>query len=197
MSKRRGRPSRSGKRTAGGRLISATPFDKGTPQAQARHELFGDNGYDAIGRAYAMGLLGEGDQAKDRLTIGRRYAQAYHAEYSIGRYRCALDSTVRGLSHTEGTNDRREWVDAQTSRLDALGLRPWFEQLVDPLNIHTDRSPEWLGRMIDTEIANRGRKGARLLHDERDFIVLRAALKALDALMEPVKRVEATMARAA
>ena len=182
---RKGRPRASGKRTRSGRLIPLDPEArrvKGSEQAERRKELFGDNGYDAIGRAYAVGLLGEGDQAKDRLAIGRRYAQAYHAEWSIGRYRCALDSSPRGASNYEGTNERREWIMAQTARVVATGTMPFFDQLVDPLRMHTDANPEWLGRMIATELANRVTRGVLELHDERDWIILRAALKGLDAL---------------
>lgn len=184
----KGRPRKSGKRTKSGRLIS--PIVKGSDRAEERKALFGQDAMDAIGRAYRAGLLGEGDQAKDRLSIGRRYAQAYHAEYSITRYRCALDTSPRGFSgDIDGqTNDRREWVDDQSRKMVATGCAPFADQLLDPLRVWTDNSPAWLERLIDNALANRQRElrgQARLAADERDWVILKAALVGIDAMLLP------------
>lgn len=188
---RKGRPSKPGARKNGRRIPDVAVFDKGTDQAKLRRELYHGNGYDPIGRAYAVGLLGDGDEAKDRLTMGRRYAQAYHAEYAVTRYRCPIGDNVRGIDHGDNrTNERREWVDQQTARMVATGCLPYADQLLDPMNAFADQNPAWLARLLDRALSNRklalaGRP--EIPHEERDWIVLRAALRALDAIL-PMRR---------
>lgn len=192
----KGRPRKPGKRKYG-RLIKTG--DEGIRQANdnalSRRELFGTNGWDAIGRAYSVGLLGEGDEAKDRLEKGRRYCAAHFAIYSPKQYRCALDrSPVGGSDEINPERDarlieQRAWLDHEWKRLHLMGCGPYFDQLVDPLRMWTDMDPPWLAHLIENALANRALRAAgRAMTPalEGHSIVLRAALKGIDAL-EPFR----------
>lgn len=194
---KRGRPRQSGKRK-NGRLIK-TGMAEGIRQANdnalARRGLFGTNGWDAIGRAYVVGLLGEGDEAKDRLEKGRRYCAAHFAIYSPKQYRCALDrSPVGGSDEVNSERDarlieQRAWLDREWRRLTDMGCGPYFDQLVDPLRMYTDHDPVWLAHLIENALANKARLAAGRAAEpapQGHWIVLLAALKGLDAL-EPFR----------
>lgn len=186
---RRGRPRSSGKRSKTGRLLEQ--FIKGNPVAEERKAAFGTNGWDAIGRAYAVGLLGEGNEAKARLDAARAYASAYHAVW--GRpYRCALDTSPRGGTDGETPEAiermiaRRLWVNERTRAINATACGSYFDQLVDPLRHATDHDCYWLADLIDSALANR----KRALTGQRaepaygpHLMLLAAALRGLDALV--------------
>jgi hypothetical protein len=193
---RKGRPRKAGDRNKSGRL-KALEMVKCSAQAKRRKDLYGQDGWDALGRAYVMGLLGEGEEAKDRLKAGRRYASLYRRFYARG-YRCALNDSPRGSDLIETTpemiafavQDRAD-LDRDTAIVVALGVSPYFDQLVDQHNLHSDMGPSWLDTLLEDEIANRARDAcnrARVPSDERDWIVLKAALLGLDAILPKATR---------
>lgn len=193
MAKGRGRPSKSGKRTKAGRLRAVGEQRVlGNDRAQAKSDLFGVDGWDAIGRAFVMGLLGEGAEAKQRLDTGRKYASLYRRFYARG-YRCALDGSPRGSDLTipsaeqdQRTIDDRDWLDEQTSRVVALGCGPYFDALVDHHNLSGDMGPSWLDRLLAEAMANRARVACgkpQIPFHELDWIIMAAALKGLDAII--------------
>lgn len=141
-----GRPRKPGKRTKSGRL--ARNYDKGTERAQERSQHFGTDGYDAIGRAYRSGLLGE--QGKTLLDMARSIYRAYWPMLETGKITCTLgDRTGGAISIDDARKQRTEaWLLSQTRRVDGLGVnvRRAFDQLViDPM---PDEGPDWLDRII-------------------------------------------------
>lgn len=175
----KGRKRKAGLRTKSGRLSRSAEatWDRGTERTQAMREKFGEYHNTALGRAYAMGLLGEGNEAKDRLDKARRFVALYGAVYDKRPYRCALDTSPRGgVMHWENENeaDHQEWLLVNSKRIDESGCRPFFDQLTSDL--FTDQGPPWLDRLIwDGN------------EDHRDRMILDAALKGIDAI-GPVKR---------
>lgn len=145
----KGRPRKSGARTKQGRLI--TPHDKGTERAQAMQALYGQDGCDAIGRAFHAGLLGEGSEAKALLDTARAIAGAYWVAYETGRYQCPLaDRThgnVTGIDHAK-VKRREEWLTESLRIVDRMGrdVRRAFDQLV--IEVFPDAGPSWLDQMI-------------------------------------------------
>lgn len=174
---KRGRPSKSGQRTKGGRLkrdgYAAPSFDKGTQRVQSMRERYGTHYSTALGRAYAAGLLGEPSIALDRYQGGKRFVRVYTRVIGGQPYHCPLDQTPRGAESMEFADperDQREhdWLHAAMNSLDVAGVRPWLDQLISVL--YVDHDPPWL---------------ARLLHggkDPADRMVLNAAIQALDIL---------------
>jgi hypothetical protein len=79
---RRGRPSKPGQRNKSGRLIAKPKYDKGSERAEWKQLTYGTDGSDAIGRAYATGLLGEHGQTL--LATGRAIARTYWPVFGIG-----------------------------------------------------------------------------------------------------------------
>lgn len=144
MARRRGRPRKSGPREPSGKL--ARTFDKGTDRAQAMTERFGQDGCDAIGRAYRIGLLGEGQDAKAMLDTARGLASAYQQFYGVGGITSPIADKQTGSR--EGDQDRaqkrREWLDACLREVKRY--RPAFDQLC--LHSNPDSGPEWLERII-------------------------------------------------
>lgn len=175
---RRGRPSKSGKRTKSGALARdgyAVPlYDHGTLQAQARKARYGTHGTSALGRAYATGLLGEEQEAKIRYQAGQRFHSAVERFFAVGRVTCPLDVKIRsGASVVEISGNPYEeaewrWINDRADALDAKGLRPWLDQLI--LELYVDHGPIWLDRLLD---------GGR---DPADQMVLKAAIQALDVI---------------
>jgi hypothetical protein len=164
-----GRKARAGKRTASGRLSRAgamPAFDKGTEHAQAMTALYGQDGSDAIGRAFRSGLLGEGSEAKALLDLARTVAKAYWTAYETGRYTCA------DIDH-ERIKRREVWLTGAMDAVTRLGVRRAFNQLViDP---NPDSGPSWLDALC---YAKRQGKPA----DPGDATSLRKALEGLDAI---------------
>ena len=113
---KRGRKRKQGARTKSGRLsrAQAHTYDHGTDKAKAKQEQFGNDGSDAIGRAYRTGLLGDGADAKAMLDTARKIATRYKAFYQVGPITCptADKSTGSGVAiSNQETIKRKEWLD--------------------------------------------------------------------------------------
>lgn len=146
---KRGRPRKAGARTKAGRLI--IPIDKGTEHAQAMQALYGQDGCDAIGRAYHAGLLGTGSEAKALLDTARAIANAYWQAYETGRYTCALaDRTHGNVTQIDAkkAKAREEWLNGCLTHVNRMGreVRRAFDQLV--IDVNPDHGPLWLDTMI-------------------------------------------------
>ena len=182
-----GRKRKAGKRTASGRLsrAGALPrFDHGTERAQAMQALYGNDGSDAIGRAYRWGLIGSGSEAKNLLDTARRLSNAYWRAYETGAITCTLGERTFGsvvsLDH-EKAKRREEWLNGCLRLAGDMGVRRAFDQLV--IDVNPDHGPAWLDRLCWTAQQNEGRKGnEKLLYDEGDMARLREALDALETI---------------
>lgn len=149
----KGRKRKQGKRTASGRLSRAgvDRFDHGTERAQAMQALYGNDGCDAIGRAFRSGLLGDGQDAKALLDTARRISKAYWTAYEVGGYFNPLaDRTNMGDGPTDPDAIRRreEWLRHCLATVDRLGhpRRRAFDALV--IDVHPDHGPSWLDSLI-------------------------------------------------
>jgi hypothetical protein len=176
-----GRKRKVGTRTRSGQLSRAgiTPYDRGTERVQAIQALYGQDGCDAIGRAFRTGLLGEGSEAKALLDLARSLSNGYWIAYSTGSYQCAIGDRTHGsvidLDH-ERIKRRETWLSECLSYVRQMGHsvdRP-FRQLV--IDVNPDSGPAWLDRLC---YAKRTREAARA----DDEATLRAALDALEALV--------------
>lgn len=169
-----GRKRKPGKRTASGRLSRAgiSPFDYGTERARALVALYGQHGTEALGRAYAAGLLGHKDdpRALERYRNGQVMAHEWRKHFQPG-YRCALNDNPRGSDDyaESGAQQRRyHWMLRETRALDAAGFGSWFHQLV--LAHNPTSGPEWLDRLL-AGVAGEGERR-----------ILELNIKALDSL---------------
>ena len=152
---KRGRKRKKGLREPNGRLSRAkhppVTFDKGTERVQAMQALYGQDGADAIGRAYRAGLLGNGSEAKAMLDTARKISNAYWQAYETGRYTCTLadrqSGSVVDLDH-ERIRKREEWISEVLDFVAAMGhdVRRAFEQLV--IDVHPDQGPPWLDGLL-------------------------------------------------
>lgn len=174
-----GRKPKAGRRTKSGRLARNNypipAYDRGSEWVRRQRERFGEHYSTAIGRAFATGLLGEGAEAKARLDAAKRFVRAYRKFIGGEFYRCPLDDTPRGNIVTldsEKDAEQQAWLFIAMDSMDQSGGRPYLDQLLS--REHTDTGPQWLDRLLD---------GKR---DNRDRIVLEAALKALDAITPEV-----------
>lgn len=179
MSKR-GRPRKQGERHKCGKLKAT--YDKGTERIQAMRDRFGTFYNSPIGRLYAAGLLGSEEEALPRYQAGARFARLYSRHIQQGAYRCALDTTPRGILHDiedaesiERQQQQKQWLFAAMDSLDVSGTRPYFDQIITAL--HTDHGPAWADRLLS---------GGK---DPCDLVVLKAAIQALDILAPEQKQV--------
>lgn len=173
----KGRPRKNGKRERNGRLQRdsyAVNLVKGSEWVQGMTERYGQDYGSALGRAYASGLLGEGNEAKVRYDAGKRFSRLYSALIEQGRYGCPLGRETRStgsavaiMAHPRAVEDQ-DWLFAAMNALDSLGLRPWLDQLI--LDAYHDRGPYWLDAMLGG-----GKHPA-------DVEVLKTAIRALDAI---------------
>lgn len=184
----KGRKRKAGKRTPSGQLSRAgrsTLPNRPSEWVQARRAMFGSHYNTALGRAYASGLLGEGQDGKTRLDAGNRFVLRYSKVFGANAYSCPLDRTPRGTNdNTDTARDRHQqaWLFATMDRLDALGLRPWLDQLIH--RNYTDAGPHWLDALLAA------RWNAHKTHwragepqgKDSDLRLLEAALKALDCI---------------
>jgi len=161
-----GRKRKQGKRERNGRIsrVGEERIVKGNDRAQLMQELYGQDGSDAIGRAYRMGLLGQGTEAKAMLDMGRAIFNAYWSTYSHGRIKSTLGGTSAG-NDNEGSLARERWLRNQLDAVRAMGehIRKPFYQLV--IDINPDCGPDWL--------------------DKRDLAQMASARLALEALTTP------------
>lgn len=176
MAKRRkGRPSKSGKRHDCGKLKAPVDPRYVAPSDWVSGQVhrFGQDYNSALGRAFASGLLGEGSQAKDRYDTARKLIALYGAVIGKDRYRCGLDQSPRGVDHmrvpTQRDIDDQEWLLVNLTRIDNSGCRPFFDQLTSAR--FTDYGPPWLDRLLATQH-----------RDRRDTMILDAAIKGIDAI---------------
>lgn len=168
-----GRKRKDGVRTRSGRLSrAACTFDKGSEWVQIQRARYGEYYNSALGRAFAAGLLGDGNEAKDRLDKARKFISLYRAVIGRDRYRCPLDQSPRGsmgeFDATERDVEDQEWLLVNMDRIDATGTRPFFDQLTS--HLFTDHGPDWLDRLLSKP------------KDRRDTIILDAAIKGIDAI---------------
>lgn len=148
----KGRTRRQAKREKNGRASRAgvPRFDKGTERAQAMTAPYGQDGADAIGRAYRAGLLGQGSDAKALLDMARRISNAYWQAYETGRYACPLADRTHGtvaiLDH-QRIKRREEWLNDCLDHVRRKGpvARRAFYQLV--IDVNPDCGPHFLDRL--------------------------------------------------
>lgn len=168
------------RRNAKGRILrtGADRIVKGNERAQAMQALYGQDGCDAIGRAYQAGLLGEGSDAKAMLDTARRMANAYWAAYGTGRITSAIGDKTGSDSaiSPEKAREREEWMNAGLDRVKRLGHahRRNFDALC--VDIHPDHGPAFLDELL---FAQRCR---RAMIDPADAQALEFALEALAML---------------
>ncbi len=161
---RRGRPRKSGKRTASGRLkAQPVTFDKGTERTQDKFSVYGADGSDAIGRAYVMGLLGADgsghptSEALDLRNLARKIHRAYWPMLAVGREKSCLGLDINGQAVNDNLLDpeEREYKIRREKRLtDTLRAvermsrqhRKAFDDLC--IEIHPDSGPAWLDGLI-------------------------------------------------
>ena len=146
---RAGRKAKQGRRTKSGRITQEgrprLKLVSGNEFAEAKKARFGANGWDAIGRAFECGLLGE--DGERLLDTARAIFKAYWRAYEVGPIRCAVnDPILRGGTsggNPEHDKRREEWLNQS---LDAVMYRTEFDQLV--IDINPDFGPPWLDRLI-------------------------------------------------
>lgn len=177
----KGRKRKTGVKRTKSRRISrcVENFDKGNDRAQAMQELYGQDGCDAIGRAYRSGLLGEGADAKAMLDTARAIAKAYWSAYEVGRYFNPLADRNSGASSPETpekARGREEWLNGCMDRVNRLGApqRRNFDALC--INVNPDCGPHWLDRLC------LARHSRRPVFDPADYQSLTFALDALSML---------------
>lgn len=178
-----GRKRKQGSRYACGKLKpgqALTPYDHGTERVQAMQALYGQDGCDAIGRAFRSGLLGEGQEAKAMLDTARRISNAYWRAYATGSYQCPLADRTHG-SVVDLDHERiRRTEERLRDDLDFVRRMGWqvdrsFRQLV--IDVHPDSGPAWLDRLCWAS-----RQSLSVTDSDPDARSLRAALDALEQL---------------
>lgn len=170
-----GRKQKPGRRTKSGRL-SRAGIDrnvKGNERAQAVSVLYGQNGTDAIGRAFECGLIGQGAEAKALLDTARKMFNLYWRAYEVGPIGCTLGDQSGGgggeIDHAK-VKRQEEWLNDCRVCVRKMGptvSRAFDELVIDPM---PDYGPLWLDRLC----AKQGTVGDRQ--------TLRAALDALETL---------------
>lgn len=147
-----GRKRKQGKRTKSGQLSRAgePSIVKGSERAQAMQALYGQDGADAIGRAYRAGLLGDDNEAKALLDVGRKMARIYWRAYEVGPVSCTLgDKDFGTITATDNAKAKaaEEWLERNLGRVGLMGtpMRKAFDQMV--INPMPDHGPRWLDRL--------------------------------------------------
>ncbi|QUT07935.1 hypothetical protein KFK14_11405 [Sphingobium phenoxybenzoativorans] len=185
-----GRKRKQGKRTKSGQLVRTPRYDKGCDGVIRRRAEFGiyaetkdgerilvdaTQTFDALGRAWSAGLLGEPDQANRFRDTGRVIAAQYWRTYGFA----TPDSLARfqpsqgvGVSDSEKEKVREKALNASLDRIKKMGpqVASAFSQLVIDLN--PDKGPPWLDRIIY------GKRTGKPV-DDRDTTILGHALDAL------------------
>lgn len=148
----RGRPRKAGKRDSKGKLRPTRLRDNGNDKAATKKDRYGTDGWDAVGRAYRAGLLGENGQALMR--GGRDMYRTYWPVYGVGKIGCPLGERSGGGTYL-GEKRTEDWLNR---KLDAIGpvgspRRKVFDEIV--LDDHFDEGPVWLDRLLDGEACKR------------------------------------------
>ena len=190
-----GRPSKSGKRRKGGTRATAAPFDHGAEHVQrlrARFARFqdgkaGQQVYDPIGRAWAVGLL-ENERIDPAMLrdAGRDYALRYWAYYpapdSVANYQDDI-RTGRGWGTAEDPGGERfRQLEARLKHAGRASCEAAQSLCLD-YYWFPDDNPAWLGRLVELRLAaapGAAGQGARAA----DEATMRAALEGLLALAE-------------
>ena len=188
MGRSRGRKAKAGRRRLKSGRIAYDLQDrlvKGNHRAQAMQALYGQDGCDAIGRAYRNGLLGSGSEAKNLLDTARHLATCYWQAYETGAIRCVLADQTHGATPIDADRirAREERIAEALREVDSLGrrIRRAFDELV--IDVHPDDGPAWLDRMCAVEIENRRRdNGPHIRQSPIDQARLNLALEVLRAV---------------
>lgn len=181
---RAGRKRKAGKRTASGQLSRAKGsivFDQGSPRTRDKFSVYGQDGSDAIGRAYHHGLLG--DDGLNLRNAGRRVFRAYWPMFAVGRVQTAIGDKSGHANDDELLDrDQRErriaaerWLADTLRMVDRMGreTRRAFDQLV--ININPDEGPAWLDSII--------------WHRARGVEPVEADMKTLAKALEPLSHI--------
>jgi len=180
----RGRPRLKGPRSASGRLIEP-PRVPANDVVTARHAWFArafgakaaGDAYDAIGRAWAAGLLDN-----DRLDpaalrdVGRRYAHLHEIVFAASIARtAALEIVSKGTGEGRADDPSGEGY----ARLDRLardaGSKERLAMRKLCLEPTPDQDPLWLARLIQA-------RAAGVAGEARDMAILVQAIRALLAM---------------
>ena len=144
-----GRNRKAGRRTKAGRLSRAgiPAFDHGTEHAQVMVALYGQDGADAIGRAYRLGRLGKGSNAKAMLDTARRISNIYWRAYGMHPITCTLgdrNSGGSGLIDHDKVKRQEQWLNECLKFAQGRGPQAdkAFRALV--IDINPDSGPRWL-----------------------------------------------------
>ena len=179
----KGRKRKQGKRTKSGQLSRAGQprIVKGNERAQAMQALYGQDGCDAIGRAYQSGLLGQGSDAKALLDMARSLSNAYWAAYGVGPIASAIGDKTGGSNsdHSpERARRREEWLAGSLDTVKRLGWlqRRYFDALC--IDINPDHGPDWLDRLCFAQ------RCKRQMIDPADAQALELALEGLSLLAD-------------
>lgn len=166
----KGRKRKQGKRTPAGQLSRAGQRAKPSDWVQAQQDRFGNHYGSALGRAYASGLLGEGNEAKARYDAGKKFTLRYTRTFGGDSYTCPLGDRSGSNDNHDPERDRhqQEWLFEMMNKLDHAGVRPYLDQLLSSL--YVDTGPYWLTDLL---------AGKR---HPADVMVLNAAIKALDII---------------
>lgn len=155
---KRGRKRKNAARTSSGRISRAKPFriepciDRGTDRAQAMQAIYGQDGADAIGRAYRAGFLGSGNEAKALLDKARSVFNAYWSAYGVGMIRKSStadnDNGSTATPDHERIREREERLREDLHAVNRMGpaYRRAFDQLV--IDINPDHGPSWLDSLL-------------------------------------------------
>lgn len=170
----KGRPRKVGRRDKSGKLRPIVSRDYGNRIAAEKTELFGTDGWDPIGRAYRMGLLGENGQAL--MTAARILKAKYNPTLGLKGYTCPLDQSRGGgvMAIEFDPASARYRQDRMFDGLSAAGPKAtlksfaFYGLVID--DDHADSGPGWLDRLI---------AGSGTSDDEK---CLAAALEALTEL---------------
>lgn len=182
----KGRPRKIGARRRDGRLVSA-PRDQGNAFVQARRAAFamfqggkaGDQLGDAIGRAWAVGLLdGRRHDGATLRDLGRRYASLNAIVFAKTQMAVA-DPEPYAPGTGEGSSE--DPIGERYDRLDrcarAAGSKERLAMRKLCVECSPDEDPLWLARLIAC------RRGG-LAPQPRDARILRQAADALSAMAE-------------
>lgn len=207
---RPGRKRKPGARTRNGYLSRAgkpkgeTQVGQPSAWVKAQRDKFGVHYCWALGRAYVMGLLGDGPEALNRYQAAKKFVRLYTRFIGSDAYTCPLDDSPRGsnvvdLHVPEHQENDREWLRAAMDSMDVSGSRPYFDQLIS--TIHTDRGPHWVDSMIavldwnagladlNAQLRKEGKPAlTRQTYHPGDQLILSAALQALDIIAPEEKQ---------
>lgn len=201
---RAGRPSKSGRRLKSGRRADIAPFDRGAAHIQRLRGRFaafqdgkaGQQVFDPIGRAWAVGLL-ENERIDPAVLrdAGRNYAARYWHYYprpaGVSNY---LDEDRGDGSWAGGEDPDGERFRMLDARLKDAGRNAYeaAQSLCLDFYWFPDDNPAWLDRLIAARLAAAQGAGAGSPVVPADAALMRAALEGLLALaegMRPTKRI--------